>query len=279
MREPKSVYSESDGLPSMDVGPWAEKKYSLIRLYTELFSTGMKNIWEHRVYVDLFSGPGKVKVRETSKVLLGSPLLALDIPDKFSSYVFCDQNRESIQALQKRVEKSHPNAKAVFIHGDCNRNLGDVIKHIPERKALTFCLMDPYNLGIEFDTVRRMSEYRVDFLMSLVLGVDALRNSKRYINENSTRIATFLGTTDWRAKWVEESKKGVGFPRFLAEEFVRRMIDLGFRRDALTTMVEIRSDERNLWLYHLAFFSRHERGYDFWSKVKKYASDQLSLEL
>jgi hypothetical protein len=123
-----------------------------------------------------------------------------------------------------------------------------------------------------------MSQYSIDFLMSLMLGVDALRNHRRYIDENSGRIASFLGQKEWRSRWHEESNKGKSFPQFLAEEFVREMIRIDFRKEALTSMVEIRSEEKNLWLYHLAFFSRHERGYDFWAKVRKYATDQLSLD-
>lgn len=279
VRESKAVYSTADGLPIMEVGSWAEKKYSLVRLYTELFATGMKKKWQHRVYVDLFSGPGKVKVRDNETILLGSPLLALDIPDKFNHYVFCDQSQTHIEALQQRVARGHPEIRPAFIHGDCNKTVNQVLGHIPPRKALTLCLLDPFNLGIEFTTVRTLSQHPVDFLMSLMLGVDALRNSKRYIDKNSPRIARFLGRTDWRTQWKEENKKGKSFPRFLAEEFVRKMIGLGYRNEALTTMVEVRSGENNLWLYHLAFFSRHERGYDFWAKGKKYATDQLSFEL
>jgi hypothetical protein len=42
-------------------------------------------------------------------------------------------------------------------------------------------------------------------------------------------------------------------------------------------MKEIRSNEKNLPLYHLAFFSKHPRGYQFWDQVLKYGTDQLSL--
>lgn len=45
--------------------------------------------------------------------------------------------------------------------------------------------------------------------------------------------------------------------------------------DGLCTSV--RSNEKNLPLYHLAFFSKHPRGYEFWNQVLKYGTDQLSL--
>lgn len=244
-----------------------------------MFARGMKNKMRHRVYVDLFCGPGKVQIRGTNKIMLGSPLLALDIPDKFTEYVFCDEDEANLGALKERVSSNHPEIVPCYIVGDCNERIEDVLAHIPQRNALTFCFVDPYNLGIQFDTVRRLAQRPVDFLMSLMLGVDALRNSKLYIGQNSTRIENFLGRSDWRELWDKEGKNGKSFPRFLAEAFVGQMIGLGYRDDALKTMVEVRSDDHNLWLYHLAFFSRHERGYDFWEKGKRYATDQLELEL
>jgi hypothetical protein len=40
------------------------------------------------------------------------------------------------------------------------------------------------------------------------------------------------------------------------------------------TMKEVRSHEKNLPLYRLALFSRHERAYKFWDQVLKYSTDQ-----
>ncbi len=42
-------------------------------------------------------------------------------------------------------------------------------------------------------------------------------------------------------------------------------------------MVHVRSIEKNLPLYHLAFFSRNELGRKFWKEARKYSDDQLDL--
>ncbi len=39
----------------------------------------------------------------------------------------------------------------------------------------------------------------------------------------------------------------------------------------------VRSVEKNLPLYYLALFSRHEMAYHFWDDVLKYSADQRSL--
>ena len=42
-------------------------------------------------------------------------------------------------------------------------------------------------------------------------------------------------------------------------------------------MVKIRTHDKRLPLYYLAFFSKHETGLKFWDEVRKYATDQLIL--
>jgi hypothetical protein len=55
------------------------------------------------------------------------------------------------------------------------------------------------------------------------------------------------------------------------------MTTLGYIPPPFYMMKEVRSDEQNLPLYHLALFSRHPRGYEFWTEVLKYSDDQLSM--
>src|SRR2546422_3390578 len=72
-----------DGLLTNPIGPWAEDKYRYVGMYAEMFSTGMKNRWPRRIYLDLFCGPGHSRVRDTGRVVLGSPMIALSLPDPF----------------------------------------------------------------------------------------------------------------------------------------------------------------------------------------------------
>jgi hypothetical protein len=44
-------------------------------------------------------------------------------------------------------------------------------------------------------------------------------------------------------------------------------------------MVKIRTHSRRLPLYYLAFFSRHRQGLQLWDQVRKYADDQLTMDL
>ena len=63
----------SDGLPLRPSGKWALEKLDYLKRYIDVFETSMRNKWKIRNYVDLLAGPGKIWVRETGEVALGSP--------------------------------------------------------------------------------------------------------------------------------------------------------------------------------------------------------------
>ncbi len=174
------IIAEDDGLPFSEVGAWAEDKYKLVGLYDRLFSTGMKKKWPTRVYIDLYSVPGFVRVRDTDRMLVGSPLLALSVPDPFDKYIFCESDPELLGALQSRVSRHSPTADATFICGDCNERIDQICASIPVPSpghgVLTFCFVDPFDISIRFSTVKRLSEHFIDFLVLLALHVDANRN-------------------------------------------------------------------------------------------------------
>src|ERR1035441_6193707 len=77
---------DDDGLMTPEVGGWAETKYRLLALYDELFSTGMKNKWDQRVYLDLYAGAGYSRIQGTSKFLKASPIIALTVTHPFDKY-------------------------------------------------------------------------------------------------------------------------------------------------------------------------------------------------
>ena len=107
--------------------------------------------------------------------------------------------------------------------------------------------------------------------------VQAARNEGIYARPIDKRINRFLGVDDWRERWQGASNKGISFRHFLVQEYANQMRSIGYKRVSLGKMKEVRSDEKNLPLYHLAFFSKHDLGYKFWDQVLKYGIDQQSL--
>jgi hypothetical protein len=52
---------------------------------------------------------------------------------------------------------------------------------------------------------------------------------------------------------------------------------LGYIYEGLSNLQLIRSTEKNLPLYHLGVFSKHDRGAEFWKKCRQAATLQRPL--
>jgi three-Cys-motif partner protein len=244
----------------------------------------MKNRWHNRVYLDLFSGSGHAIIRERQMRVLTSPLIALGVRDPFDKYIFCDRDPAKIDRLQARINRLHPNAQVEYVRGDANDRIEHIESLIPPHSrsntVLSFCFADPFGLDIHFDTVRRLGASRImDFLILLALGMDANRNWSTYVQPGNSKVEKFLGNSSWRHRWASAQNQGKNPIRFLAEEYAAGMTRLGYLTPGLDRMCEVRTHDNNMRLYYLAFFSKGERGYEFWDEVLKYSTDQLGLEL
>jgi len=122
---------QDDGLFTPEVGMWAETKYRLVSLYDHLFSTGMKKLWDRRVYIDLFAGAGRSKIKGTNRIVSASPMLALWVKDRFDKYIFCEKDSVCLGTLQRRVETLYPSVDVDYIEGDCNEEIDGILGAIP----------------------------------------------------------------------------------------------------------------------------------------------------
>jgi three-Cys-motif partner protein len=162
----------------------------------------MKHKWDVRFYLDLYAGAGYNKIRGTSRIVLGSPLLAISVERPFDKYIFCEEDLEKLDALRQRTHRIAPSANVAYVSGDCNSRVKEILREIPpasrQSTVLGLCLVDPYDLGIKFETLRALSERYVDFLCLLALNMDARRNYQRYIEPESKKVNESLGSSDWR---------------------------------------------------------------------------------
>ncbi len=266
----------------LDAGPWVEEKYRLLSMYMHLFSKGMMKRWDKRVYIDLYAGPGCTRVRETSKYLMGSPLIALSVQHPFDKYIFCEENLENMSALKTRVNTNFAHLDVKFIDGDCNNKQLEIIKAIPSpsthETVLSFCFVDPFSLNLQFATIRKFSERFVDFLVLSALDMDARRNILNYYRTSNKKVDNFPDVSNWREKWKEFMQVDNSFQRFLAMQFEEQMLKLKYKKHHRANTKHVTTRDESLPLYHLAFFSRHEKGYQFWDECLKYSTDQQTFD-
>ncbi|MCF8239770.1 MAG: three-Cys-motif partner protein TcmP [Melioribacteraceae bacterium] len=273
---------KDDGLLIDSAGCWAERKYDLIDQYANMFATSMKNRWDNRIYIDLFSSSGYAQIRGTDNIVMTSPLIAADVRNKFDKYIFCDCDPVKIDSLKRRVTRDFPEIIADYVIGDINDSVNEVLKKLPKFSSdftgLTFCLVDPYKLdNLSFETILSLSKYRIDFMILIPSFMDINRNEKNYIKEDSNLVSKFLDTRNWRELWEETKNNGMTFGTFFVKLFNQRMESAGFLKLYDNEFVLIRNPENKSPLYHLAFYSKSELGKKFWNNAIKGTSNQIEL--
>jgi three-Cys-motif partner protein len=275
---PENSPVEDDGLVCPTVRRWAEEKYRLLFLYDELFATGMKYKWDRRIYIDLYAGAGYSRIQDTDRILKGSPILALSVSVPFDKYIFCEEDDGLREALEMRCKRVAPKADISYLAGSCDDKVEEICAEIPKpaftNKVLCLCLVDPFDFGMKFATIKRLSKVFTDFVVLLAIGMDANRNYDHYVDGNSPKIDEALGNTEWRQRWKDLGSRRSEFRQFLALEFSKSMESLGYLHQDLDDMKLVRSDEKNLPLYYLAMFTKHPTGSKFWQDVLKYGTDQ-----
>lgn len=264
-----------------EVGPWALDKYNILMHYNNMFATSMKQKFKHRIYIDLYSAAGFAYIRESrDNIVLTSSLIAQNIKDKYDKYIYCDNDPKCIAALRDRVDKYFGTKDCCYVIGDCNEKVKEIVSLLPipstQNTVLTFCVIDPFNLSINFETLSILSKYRMDILV-LLSWMDGRRNEYQYLKLDNERVDKLLGSREWRKEWGSKKMEGERWCRFLAENFVTKMISLGYLERSRSTMQEIRSSKRNLSLYHLAFFSKSTLAYNYWDKARTKGPDQSSF--
>jgi three-Cys-motif partner protein len=271
------IEAQDDGLAIPKVGKWALSKYNLAGRYCQIFTTSMQKKWSNLVYIDLFSGSGYAKIKGSNQIVYGSPLIALSIPVPFTKYILCEKDEKLAHALKIRVERDFGDKNITLFNADANEIVDDIKNALPrfsrESGMLSFCFVDPFSLNLHFETIKKLGNLKMDFLILLALHMDANRNYKTYLETENDKIDLFLDDTGWRKEKVNSNES---FVRFLAEHYKKNMQGLGYKVN--DTFQQIRSDAKNLPLYYLAFFSKHDLGNTFWKEVQKYTNPQQSLD-
>jgi three-Cys-motif partner protein len=272
----------ADGLVLPEVGGWADTKYKLVEIYSQMFTTAMKGKWPALAYIDLFAAAGWGRVKGTQRIVAGTAVCVLRTPTEFDRYVLCEADPLRFAALEARVRRDFPRADVRFLEGDSNAIVDRVVAGLPAR-ALTFCTVDPSRIAhLRFSTIERLAmidrrrQRPIDFLVLIPSYMDAHRELKYYVNPTSTALAEFLGDPDWRDDWEREAhgRRPREFGLFVVDAFGKAMQRLGYLWDIKDATL-IKSGEKKF--YHLAFFSRHQLGRKFAREARKYAGSQLGF--
>jgi three-Cys-motif partner protein len=256
---------EDDGLITPEVGRWSKQKYHFLQRYLHLFATGMKNKWPERHYVDLFAGAGVSRIRDTSELVMGSPLLAATVRDAFTHLHLCERDEAKASALDKRLRsRGLRSGQYTIIRGDANDHVKYILEGIPAKGALSVVFADPYGLHLDFSTVQCVAAVQADLIVLLADNMDALRNwATYYLDNQDSPLDRFMGEEGWREEL--QAAQGGQLATRLRDRYKEQLRTLGYRHFGYERV----SNTTGRDIYSLVYASRHRTGLQFWEKARK----------
>ncbi len=277
---------QDDGLPMRNSGPWVSEKLFFLKRYIDIFEKSMRQKpWRRRIFIDLFSGPGKCFVEETSDIHLGSPLLALTTDYPFTDYYFVDIDTERSKTLQKRCSASNTSAQIHYLVGDSNIKVHEIVEGIQEFDrhfirgqwpSLNLAFLDPDGLELEWNTIANLAKVEKMDMIIHYSQAGLTRNIELcYSIEEETIIDRFFGDREWRTLYAPWRTKGnrFGLHRELIDYYKTKLQALGYvevlKDDETGAEPLIRNSKRQAPLYRLIFASKHPLGHDFWKAVTR----------
>jgi len=252
------------------IGYWTEIKLDIIRKYAAAYTTILSQ--QPRIrrfdYIDAFCGPGVHISKQTGNFVPGSPLNAMLVLPEFSAYHFIDIDGDKAAALRDLIGVQ----KRVHIHqGDCNRILRETIfpQYRWEDFARALCILDPYNLCVDWELLRLAGEMRSIELFYNFMIMDANMNvlwhDPEAVNEQQReRMNRIWGDDSWQKAAYRKVKtlfgedlEKEGNPA-LMEAFRKRLVhQAGFR--FVPEPLPMRNS-KNAVVYYLFFASQNKNG-------------------
>ncbi|MEJ5224761.1 MAG: three-Cys-motif partner protein TcmP [Anaerolineales bacterium] len=289
----KHLLPEADGLPARPSGAWAKDKLFYLKKYIHTFETSMRHRpWRRRIFIDLFSGPGKCIVEGTNEYFLGSPLLALTTEHPFTDYFFVDTDQRNVEALKTRSSSTNlPENRVRCWVGDANQKVRAIVKEIKEIDSqfikdmwpsLNLAFLDPEGLELDWSTVAELAQVnRMDLIIHYSQQGIKRMADRALASEKELIIDRFFGGREWRQIYAANKDDATGIHRPLIDYYKTKLRALGY--------VEIKDNEevwaeplmknsKNAPLYRLLFASKHPLGVKFWKDVTRVgANGQISL--
>jgi three-Cys-motif partner protein len=271
-------YELEGGLLREIVGPWVREKHAILERYVGITSSVRRN-WVKRgsagtTYIDLFSGPGRVRIKGTETVLAGSPLVAWNCSQRrgapFTKVFVADAHERISEDCVSRLRS----ADAPVDHG-----VGAAVLTVDRaisrlnRWSYHFAFLDPFNLGaLSFEVIRKLAALpHIDILIH-VSAQDLNRNLRKYIAKHGSSLDAFA--PGWREN--VDTSRADGQVRAKIFEYWRGLLrSVGL---PVAEAAELVSGEANQPLYWLAFAARNKLAHTFWDKIRSAKDDgQQSL--
>jgi len=254
-----------------DVGQWSAEKLQLLRCY--LGGDNNKGGFlpatqraRERYYIDLFAGSGQNRIRHTSDIIDGSPLISVKAgPPVFTRLYWVDAEERNVASLDAH-RLDHPNRQITTIVGDANVRVDDILRTLPKTFP-TFAFLDPRGGELRWDTVAKLSRHKPSNKIELFILFAYNQGLVRLMPHDPNRMVhqdvldrVMPDAASWRRIYATRVNKQAtrhDFRRAMLDEYVRGLTALGY---AFVPSPRLIRAPNNRPLYFMIFASDHRAG-------------------
>lgn len=262
-KEEEAYELDEDGYKREIVGPWVKEKHRHIKTYlgsargarSKFLGSGRPGA----TYIDVFCGPGKARIRDTTELVDGSAvavwreaLSAGGAP--YSKVYVADIDPECLEASKFRLKRL--GAPVEPVSGDALTAIDTIVGKLNPR-ALHFALLDPYNLeSLDFNLIRKLARFdRMDIVAHVSVS-DGTRNVALYVTAGPQLDCFAPG---WR-NHVEMRGKQVMRDQ-LFQYWLQLVESVGFK---VAEHVDVVRNTRGMPLYWLVLLHKHDLPQKLW---------------
>lgn len=265
--DPEKYEIDIDGLPREIVGPWALDKQALVRKYIDISKSARKKYIglnnAGAAYIDLFCGPGRIRVNDSPGAMPGGPLVAFSEAKKLSPFTeihIADANERLVRAATIRLERE--NAPVRSETGLASDTVSKVIAKL-NPAGLHFAFLDPYNLqALPFSVLEKLARLRRIDILVHISAQDLQRNLRRNFDRENSPLDQFA--PGWRGKVDFSSSDDLVIRGKILEHWRSLLKGLGMDTAEAGQLITGTGNQR---LYWLALIAKNPLALEFWQKI------------
>ena len=256
----------------MFVKEWARSKYRIVDHYVEI-CRAVRARHGGGCYIELFSGPGRVGIRNDSTSTEGSPLVAWNRskhPVKgraqpFTRCFFADADAANVEVLKARSLAL--NIPADVFHGEAEKTIDEVVQRLPSN-GFHFAFLDPFNIQtLPISIIEKLAKWeRMDILVHFSV-MDVVRNMGLNLTGANDNLESFA------PNWRRTVKEGLDETR---RRYFEHWTALATRLGKQVVGHPLPVKHKGKQLYWLVLLSRHPLAAKFWDEIKP-ADPQLKM--
>ena len=282
-------------------GSWTEQKLQAFEKYVNAYLTIMLNQrrkfngWPQTIiYIDGFAGCGdrfftkdqdtlsfsELNIDESEiKVYKGSAERVVKLDKKFDEYYFFDTDENALNKLKTKIEPHFDEkSKYVFWQKDINAALIEFSNYLDNSKV-ALILLDPFGMQLNWESIEKFKNKRVDVWILLPSGVIINRLLDRQGNlKNINKLESFFGITrdEIQKEFYESKKENTLFGEIeinhkvhnaiekIAELYIKRLKTIW---DYVTEKPLVLYNNRNVPIYHFVFASNNKTAKNIASQI------------